>query len=36
MGFVFLFSVVYLALYRTLVRFASPRWLMVKKEVDGD
>jgi UDP-N-acetylmuramyl pentapeptide phosphotransferase/UDP-N-acetylglucosamine-1-phosphate transferase len=36
MGFVFLFSVVYLALYRTLVRFASPRWLMVKKEADGD
>jgi UDP-N-acetylmuramyl pentapeptide phosphotransferase/UDP-N-acetylglucosamine-1-phosphate transferase len=31
MGFVLLFSVIYLALYRTLVRFASPRWLMVKK-----
>jgi len=36
MGFVALFSVVYLLLYRTLVRFATPRWLMVKKEVDGD
>jgi UDP-N-acetylmuramyl pentapeptide phosphotransferase/UDP-N-acetylglucosamine-1-phosphate transferase len=34
MGFVALFSIIYLALYRTLVRFASPRWLMVKKEVD--
>ncbi|ARP92250.1 glycosyl transferase [Bordetella genomosp. 9] len=36
MGFVALFSIVYLLLYRTLVRFATPRWLMVKKEVDGD
>jgi len=34
MGFVALFSIVYLALYRTLVRFASPRWLMVKKEAN--
>lgn len=34
MGFVALFSIVYLALYRTLVRFATPRWLMVKKEAD--
>jgi UDP-N-acetylmuramyl pentapeptide phosphotransferase/UDP-N-acetylglucosamine-1-phosphate transferase len=34
MGFVLLFSIVYLALYRTLVRFATPRWLMVKKEAD--
>ncbi|OZI62987.1 MraY family glycosyltransferase [Bordetella genomosp. 11] len=34
MGFVALFSVVYLTLYRTLVRFATPRWLMVKKEAD--
>ncbi|WP_233234659.1 glycosyltransferase [Bordetella sp. LUAb4] len=33
-GFAALFSFVYLSLYRTLVRFASPRWLMVKKEVD--
>lgn len=29
--FVVLFSITYLSLYRTLVRFASPRWLMVKK-----
>lgn len=34
MGFVALFSIVYLLLYRTLVRFATPRWLMVKKEAD--
>lgn len=34
MAFVALFSIVYLALYRTLVRFATPRWLMVKKEAD--
>jgi UDP-N-acetylmuramyl pentapeptide phosphotransferase/UDP-N-acetylglucosamine-1-phosphate transferase len=34
MVFVVLFSIIYLSLYRTLVRFASPRWLMVKKETD--
>ncbi|ARP88280.1 MraY family glycosyltransferase [Bordetella genomosp. 9] len=34
MGFVALFSIVYLALYRKLVKFATPRWLMVKKEAD--
>jgi UDP-N-acetylmuramyl pentapeptide phosphotransferase/UDP-N-acetylglucosamine-1-phosphate transferase len=34
MGFVALFSVVYLSLYRTLVRFTTPRWLMVKKKYD--
>jgi UDP-N-acetylmuramyl pentapeptide phosphotransferase/UDP-N-acetylglucosamine-1-phosphate transferase len=32
MGFVALFSIVYVMLYRKLVRFASPRWLMVKKK----
>jgi len=34
MTFAALFSIIYLSLYRTLVRFASPRWLMVKKEAD--
>lgn len=34
MAFVIVFSIIYLALYRTLVRFASPRWLMVKKEAN--
>jgi UDP-N-acetylmuramyl pentapeptide phosphotransferase/UDP-N-acetylglucosamine-1-phosphate transferase len=29
-----LFSVVYLTLYRTLVRFTTPRWLVLKKESD--
>jgi UDP-N-acetylmuramyl pentapeptide phosphotransferase/UDP-N-acetylglucosamine-1-phosphate transferase len=33
-GFVAMFSIVYLALYRKLVRFSTPRWLMVKKEAD--
>jgi len=34
MGFVALFSFTYISLYRTLVRFSTPRWLVVKKGVD--
>jgi UDP-N-acetylmuramyl pentapeptide phosphotransferase/UDP-N-acetylglucosamine-1-phosphate transferase len=34
MGFVVLFSITYVSLYRTLVRFSTPRWLVIKKESD--
>jgi UDP-N-acetylmuramyl pentapeptide phosphotransferase/UDP-N-acetylglucosamine-1-phosphate transferase len=35
-AFVLIFSITYLYLYRTLVHFSSPRWLMVKKETNDD
>jgi UDP-N-acetylmuramyl pentapeptide phosphotransferase/UDP-N-acetylglucosamine-1-phosphate transferase len=34
MAFVGVFTLTYLSLYRTLVRFTTPRWLVLKKESD--